>query len=192
MKRPILTITISMSCILMTAMAPLFDSSIYGINGHPTLWMSFMPSNPLRLLGLGLITSPFLHINLEHLIVNTFFLVPIAMIIERKYSSLYLLKLFFSLHALVLLQLVLVDTFFQLNGKSFLGCSHIVIGIYSYYFTHEKKFGLLAIPFTVILLGAWQGQGVLTTLAHTLGLASGVCAVYLNIFFNSLRSNRPN
>ncbi|GEM_PF-1386128 len=189
--KPIATISLSLLIIAFTFTAPLFDTSIYSLNGHPTQWMSFMPSSPFRSMGLTLISSPFIHLNFEHLLVNLFFLIPIGMMIERKKSKFYLASLFLIVHLQVLLFLVLIDTFYPFQTKSFLGCSHIVIGLYSFWFLKNKRYGSLLIAVIILIAGLWQTQSPLTILAHGLGLLGGLLILFFERLtrVNSIKSS---
>lgn len=190
--KPIATISIILLFIAMTFVAPIFDTSIYGVNGHPTDWMSFMPSSPFRHMGIGWISSPFIHLSLEHLAVNLFFFIPIAMMIERKKSATYLGFLFLVIHFQVLMALVLIDQFYSLEDKGFLGSSHIVIGLYSFWFLHNKRYGLFTVTLTVLVSGLWQSQSPLTTLAHGLGFLIGIVTLIFSHFIAVTRFKRSN
>lgn len=177
-KQPIATISLSLLIIAITTLAPLLDTSIYALNEHPTMWMSFMPSTPLRYMGLTFVSSPFIHLNLEHLAVNLFFFIPIGMMVERKKTRGYLLLLYTVIHLLVLLSLAFIDNFYSFQMKSFLGSSHIVIGLYSYWFIKNRKFGSLLMTIIILIAGLWQTQSPLTILAHGLGFFAGVVALF--------------
>ncbi|WP_372655710.1 rhomboid family intramembrane serine protease [Halobacteriovorax sp.] len=178
-KRPIATTSLTLIALAITSMAPLFDTSVYSLNEHPTQWMSFMPSTPFRYMGLTFISSPFIHLNLEHFFVNTLFLLPIGMIIERKKTWTYLAVLFLLVHFQTLLSLIVIDSFYTFQAKAFLGYSHIVIGIYTFWFVKNKKYGSLTLAILILIAGLWQTQSPLTILAHVLGLAAGIVILIL-------------
>lgn len=191
-RRPFATLVLIILCLAITIIAPIFDSSIYGVNGHPTLWLSFMPNHPLRNFGSSVILSPFIHLNFQHLITNLVLLTPISLMVERKTSARLLYGLFAAIHLMVICGLLFSALFFDLNDKGFLGASHIVIGLYAFWAALNKKWGLLLIPFLMIALGLWQAQGQLTILAHTLGLAMGLKLIILHNLWRKLRSHTSN
>lgn len=171
--RPLATITLVLASFLVTFIAPIFDYSFYGENGHPTEWLSFLPSAPLRQAGLTLLFSPFLHINLTHFLTNMFFFLPVAMMVERKKSGMKLFLFFIMIHLETLLLLFITNAFIPLEGKAFLGSSHIVMGLYTYWALNQKKYGMMLIPLLVLSIGMWNSHG-LTLLAHMLGFIVGV------------------
>jgi membrane associated rhomboid family serine protease len=173
-------------------MAPIFDSSIYGVNGHPTEWLSFLPSSPFRRMGLSLIFSPFLHINFQHLLTNMVFFTPVAMMMERKRSGVFLALNFFAIHFQVLLLLVVVNLFFPLYGKAFLGSSHVIIGLYSFWSLTNKKYGMLFFAFLILAVGLWQTQSPLTLLAHGLGFMVGIELLLLGRFWGKFGPKSSN
>lgn len=171
--RPFASLSLILLSFIVTVMISILDTSIYGINGHPTQWLSFLPHDPLRHMGLSLFISPFLHINFMHALVNMIFFIPLALMIERKKSGKFLTVVFFLTHALVLLLLILVDLFFSLEGKAFLGSSHVIVGLYTFWSLYNKNYSLLFWPLFMIGVGFWEPQP-LTLLAHFLGLLAGV------------------
>lgn len=185
-SRPLATLTLLIILIIGTFLAPAFDSSVYGVNGHPTEWLSFMPEAPLRTYGLTLIFSPFLHLNLNHLVTNLAFFIPVALIIERKKSAQFLALQFFFIHALVLIFLVTLQGLYPLNGKGFLGVSHIVIGLFSFWSIDQKKMGMFLISVMFIMAGFWQGT--FTLLVHTLGFLAGLLVLLVPKLFRKIRS----
>lgn len=182
------TISFLLLSFAITFMAPIFDSSFYGFNGHPIEWMSFLPTSPLRHAGISILFSPFLHLNTQHLLTNLFFFTPIAMMMERKRSGLFLALHFFLIHFQVLLLLVLVNVFYPLEGKAFLGSSHIIIGLYSLWSVANKKFAMMSFALLILVIGMWQGQGALTLLAHALGLLVGIETLFLGRLWVKFRS----
>lgn len=171
--RPFVSLSFILLSFIVTVMITILDTSIYGINGHPTQWLSFTPHEPLRHMGLSLLISPFLHINFMHVLVNMILFIPLALMIERKKSGKFLAVAFFLNHTLVLLLLVLVDLFFSLKGKAFLGSSHVVVGLYTFWALYNKNYALLFWPLLIIGVGFWEPQP-LTLLTHSLGLLAGV------------------
>jgi membrane associated rhomboid family serine protease len=190
--RPLATISFILLSIIITFMAPIFDSSIYGVNGHPTEWLSFLPSSPFRRMGLSLIFSPFLHINFQHLLTNMVFFTPVAMMMERKRSGVFLALNFFAIHFQVLLLLVVVNLFFPLYGKAFLGSSHVIIGLYSFWSLTNKKYGMLFFAFLILAVGLWQTQSPLTLLAHGLGFMVGIELLLLGRFWGKFGPKSSN
>lgn len=191
-NRPITTICFIAVTFLVTFVAPIFDSSLYGVQGHPTEWLSFLPNAPLRHLGASLLFSPFIHVNFEHLMINLFFFVPMAMIIERKRSGTFLLFSVSLIHFQVLLALFVLSSIFPLEGKAFLGLSHIIVGLFSFWSLTNKKYGLLFLALLIIGVGQWQSQNELTLLAHGLGLVFGVELFFLGRFQNKQRLHGTN
>ncbi len=189
--RPVVTIVLILVSFLATLVAPIFDSSFYGENGHPTEWLSFLPTVPLRQSGLTLIFSPFLHINLSHLLTNMVILLPVALMIERKISGRKLILFFSLIHFQVLLLLVLADVFMSLEGKAFLGSSHIVIGLYTFWALNQKKYGMLFMPLLVLGIGIWNSHS-LTFLAHMLGFIVGVELLFLCRLWERVRPQHSN
>jgi membrane associated rhomboid family serine protease len=186
--RPVATITFILISVAVTLMAPIFDYSVYGVNGHPTEWLSFLPSEPFRHMGLSLVVSPFLHINFQHLITNMIFFAPVAMMMERKKSGFFLTLHFSLIHTQVLLLLVMVNYFVPLDGKAFLGSSHVVIGLYTYWSLANKKYGMLFFALLMLSVGLWQSQSPLTLLAHALGFMVGVEILLLGRLRDKLRT----
>jgi len=186
--RPVATISIILISFAVTLMAPIFDSSVYGVNGHPTEWLSFLPSEPFRHMGLSLVVSPFLHINFQHLITNMIFLAPVAMMMERKKSGFFLILHFFLIHSQVLLLLVMVNFLFPIDGKAFLGSSHVILGLYTFWSLANKKYGMLFFALLVLSVGLWQSQSPLTLLAHALGFIVGIEILLLGRLRDKLRS----
>jgi membrane associated rhomboid family serine protease len=191
-KRPLITISFTLISFTVMVMAPIFDSSVYGVNGHPTEWLSFLPNAPFRHMGLSLFFSPFLHINFQHLITNILIFLPVAMMIERKRSGAFLAVIFFSIHFQVLILLAVIDVFYPLDGKAFLGSSHVIIGLYSFWALTSKKMSMLYFGILLCAVGFFQSQGALTLLAHTLGLCTGIALLIPDRFGSKLRSKRPN
>lgn len=189
--RPIATFFFILASILVTFVAPIFDSSFYGENGHPTQWLSFLPGDPLRQSGLTLLLSPFLHINLSHLLTNIIIFLPVALMMERKISGRRLILDFSLIHFQVLLLLVLVNAFIPLEGKAFLGSSHIVIGLYTFWALDQKKYGMLLMPLLVLGIGIWNSHTP-TLLAHMLGFIVGVELLFLRRFWERVRPDSSN
>ena len=190
-QRPLITISLILISLVITLMAPIFDNSIYGFNHHPTEWLSFSPNAPLRHWGLSLIFSPFLHMNFVHVLTNMIFFIPVGMMIERKESGRFLAVSFVLLHALVLLLLVMVNLFFSLEGKAFLGTSHVVIGLYTFWSLKTKNFALLFWPLFIIGWGLWEPQPMIL-LAHTLGLFAGIKLFFWSRLWDKFRSQRSH
>lgn len=173
-------------------MAPIFDYSVYGVNGHPTVWLSFSPDSPLRHGGLSWIVSPFLHLHFEHLITNMTLFVPVAMMMERKKSGKFLLLKFLSIHTLVLLALMFVSPFYPLSGKAFLGSSHVVIGLYCYWGLANKKYSMTVLALVILGIGLWQSQSPLTLLAHVLGFLIGFGILVTGSLWDKIRAKGTN
>ncbi len=186
--RPAATISLILISVAVTLMAPIFDYSVYGVNGHPTEWLSFLPGDPFRHNGFSLVVSPFLHINFQHLLTNLIFFAPVAMMMERKKSGFFLALNCFLVHSQVLLLLVMVNHLFSLDGKAFLGSSHVIIGLYTYWSLANKKYGMLFFALLILGVGLWQSQSPLTLLAHTLGFIVGVEILLLGRLRDKLRS----
>lgn len=191
-NRPIATISFVLFSVLVTFVAPIFDSSLYGVNGHPSEWLSFMPSMPFRHMGLSLILSPFLHLNFQHLVTNTILFIPVAMMVERKNSGRNLALNFFLIHFQVLFFLIFVTLFYPLEGKAFLGSSHVIIGLYSFWSITNKKYNLLYFSILILAVGLWQDQSHLTTLVHVLGLLTGLELSVFCRLRSKLRSKSTN
>ena len=191
-NRPIATLCFILTAILITFFAPLFDVSIYGLKGHPKEWLSFLPNSPWRHYGGSLLASPFLHMSWEHLLTNLVLFIPIAMMIERKRSGLYLAGIFFLLHFKVLVSLWVVQFFIPLEGKAFLGVSHVIIGLFSFWSLSTKRYGLLVFALLILIVGQWQLQSTSTLLAHALGFTMGVLLFFLGRSRDKLRPQRAN
>lgn len=191
MNRPVATISFILTTLAVTFMAPAFDSSFYGVNGHPTEWLSFLPEDPFRQSGLSLLLSPFLHINFLHLMTNMIIFIPVALMMERKKSGSFLALNFFLIHFQVLLLLVLINYVFPLHGKAFLGSSHVIIGLYTLWGFSNKKYGLLAVPLLVLAIGLWDSNS-LSLLAHALGFVVGVELLFLGQIWSKLSSKRTH
>ena len=125
--KPFGTLSLLIIPVLVTASALVFDGSIYGVNAHPADWLGFAPAAPFQSKGLSWLLSAFLHLNFTHLATNLFVLFPIGMLIERKNSPRHLLGLSLLLHLMVLLSLMLWQSFSSLEGKAFLGSSHFTL-----------------------------------------------------------------
>jgi membrane associated rhomboid family serine protease len=171
--RPLATILLIALSLLITFISPAFDTSVYGVNGNPLQWWGFMPAHPLRQYGLTLIISPFLHLNFAHLLINCILLVPVGLMIERKLNGIKLMIYFLGIHFFTLILLVVASTLMSLGQASFLGISHIVVGLYAYWGLVNRKFGLLIFTIGVLVAGYWQNQNPLTILAHGMGIVSG-------------------
>ena len=167
---------------------PVFDDSLFGVQGHPTQWLSFMPAEPLRLFGGSLVLSPFLHLDFKHLLINMVFFIPLAMIIERKKSGRFLALSFLVIHVEVLLLLIVTHFFWSLEGKAFLGLSHIIMGLFSYWALINKKYILLVLVSVVITISQWQTENPLTLIAHASGLVAGVELFILGHLWDKSRS----
>lgn len=191
-NRPLATLLIIIITLLVTFMAPIFDSSIYGVNAHPTEWLSFSPAQPFRYYGLSLFFSPFIHLGLQHLIVNIVLFSPIAMMVERKESKRFLLTQYFAIHFQVLILLMVMNLFFPMENKLFLGSSHIIMGLYSYWSLSQKKWGMLFLTFLVLPIGLWQNQSPLTIAAHAMGFLIGIEMLFLCSLWDKIRSKRSN
>lgn len=172
--RPISTIILSLLCCVITLGVGIFDSSLYSFDGSPLIWLSFMPESPLRAYGLSLIFSPFLHLNMQHLLTNLFFFIPISMMIEKKKGSFHVTSLFFAHHFLVLIFLTLGHFYFNFEGAGFLGISHILMGLITYWSVRNRHYWPLLVPALFLSVGAFQGQAALTLLAHTFGVIAGL------------------
>lgn len=190
--RPLITILLVLTSIVVTLGAPAFDSSLYGVNGHPVEWLSFSPGLPFRHLGLSLFLSPFIHLNTLHLFTNLAFLIPMALMMERKRSGRFLAMFFFSIHFVVMLTLVGIENLFPSGGNAFLGSSHVVVGLYSYWSLSQKRYGLLFFTLLIIAAGLWENQNPLTLLAHTLGLFSGILLFVLGRLWCKIRAKSTN
>lgn len=189
--RPLVTMALVLTSLIVTLVAPIFDSSFYGVNGHPTEWLSFSPDAPLRHYGLSLIFSPFLHISFLHLLTNMVVFMPVAMMIERKKSGSNLILRFLFIHFKVLIILVIVNALFPLGGKAFLGSSHVVVGLYTFWALNQKKYGMLLVPLLVLGIGLWDFSS-LTFLAHILGFLVGVGLFFLGSLLSKLRLKSSN
>lgn len=181
-----------MTSIVITFGAPAFDSSLYGVNGHPVEWLSFSPGSPFRHLGLSLLLSPFIHLNALHLFTNLAFFLPVALMIERKRSGPILALYFFSIHFMVLLTLVGIENLFSLEGKAFLGSSHIIVGLYGFWSIANKKYGMLFVALVMIAAGLWENQSPFTLLAHGLGLIGGLLLPAADRLRSKLRPQGAN
>ena len=122
-KKPIATISFILLSIAGFFIAPIFDYSVYGVNGHPNEWLSFLPNSPLRNMGLSLIFSPFLHINFAHVMSNLIFFIPVAMMMERQKSGIILTINFCLIHFQVLFLLFLLGLIAPIGDKAFLNVS---------------------------------------------------------------------
>ena len=172
--RPYLTIFILFCCLIITYGIGALDTSLYGVQGSALNWLSFRPDSFKNLLSLSLVISPFLHLNTTHIVMNFFLFIPISMVIERSYGPKQLALLFVSIHVQVLLFLLLSHYWISLEGKSFLGLSHIILGLFGYWALSKKNVYMTFFALSIIALGKWQGQDNLTLLAHVLGYLVGV------------------
>ena len=191
-NRPYASISLAVATLIVTFLAPAFDSSIYGVNGNPVQWMSFMPSGPFRHNGVSLLLAPFLHVNLQHLGINLLLFLPVALMIERKLSGKSLLADFLAIHVLTMVVLVLSAHTFSIGTASFVGLSHIVTGLYAYWSLRQKKYSLMVFALAILLTGFWQDQNPLTILAHGLGLVSGIMLFGAGQLRRVNRSERPH
>lgn len=146
-----------------------------------------MPEAPFRAYGLTLLFSPFIHLGLQHLLTNFILLVPVAMMIERKKSSSFLLSLFFILHFTILSLLVLFHQLRPISGLAFLGMSHVIIALITYWALITRRYGMLMFAVFILAMGWWQAQSSMTLLAHTLGLLVGACLFALGRSWQKLR-----
>ncbi len=191
-QRPLVTIGLILFCLLVTLMIPTLDTSIYGFNGDPLSWLSFSPTDPWRIWGLSILLSPFVHLNLWHLFTNLIFLVPLALIIERRRSPAQLVIILVCIHLAGLLCLLALGAGIPLEGKLFLGSSQVLAGLYTFWALEEKKFAYLLIPGGILLSGLWQGQDQLTILAHGAGVIGGVLLIFSNALRKKLGAKRTN
>lgn len=191
-NRPLATISLILGATLMTMMAPVFDSSVYGINGHPTEWMSFMPSAPLRNSGIGILLSPFIHMNWQHLLTNMIFLTPVALMIERKAGRGYLWLRFFLLHLFVLSALYAAQFIIPMEGKAFLGASHVVTGMFTFWGLTTRSKGMLFLSIAMVAGSAWQSQDSLTIAAHLTGATMGIMLFVVSSLLKKLRLQGAN
>ncbi len=187
-KRPFITLSFIVFTIAINFLIPTFDNSLYGVEGHPAKWLSFMPAEPLRSWGGSLILSPFLHLNLKHLFINLIFFVPLGMMIERKNSGPHLALCILIIHVEVLLLLIITHFFWALDGKAFLGLSHIIMGLFSYWAIMQKKYFMLVLVSAVITYSQWQTENPLTLIAHGLGLVAGFELFVLGHLWEKSRS----
>lgn len=186
-SRPLTTIAFLVLSFGITIGASVFDSSLFGHDGHPTLWLSFMPEDPFRLYGLSIIFSPFLHLGLQHLITNFILLVPVAMMIERKKSGPFLAGLFVTLHLIILATMILLHQFKSMTGAGFLGMSHVIIALITYWSLSTKRYGMLMFAAFILAMGWWQSQSSLTILAHAIGLIVGALLFAVSSSWQKLR-----
>ncbi len=82
----------------------------------------------------------------------------------------------------------MVNYFVPLDGKAFLGSSHVVIGLYTYWSLANKKYGMLFFALLMLSVGLWQSQSPLTLLAHALGFMVGVEILLLGRLRDKLRT----
>lgn len=191
-NRPLASLALLALAVLVTFVAPIFDSSLFGVKGHPTEWLSFLPNAPFRLGGLTLFFSPFIHLNPEHLFTNLVMLVPISLMIERKRSAAFLIACFFIIHCQVLLYLWAISFFDAWEGKAFLGMSHVIVGLFSFWSLTNKKAGLFILALLVLGLGQWQAPNTLTFLAHFLGILTGIELFFLSSLYHRTRTKSAN
>ncbi|MBY0515978.1 MAG: rhomboid family intramembrane serine protease [Bacteriovoracaceae bacterium] len=187
-RKPITTILFILACILFTVACEILNNSIYGIDENVIKLLSFNPTHPLTHFGLGFFCSIFIHINLAHIATNLFFIVPICLMIERKKSSLYLFILIVLLHFITLLTLSLASGLLFTKEMYFVGTSHVVIALYTFWSLSQKRFSLFLIPALVLIIGFWQGQSHLTHLAHFLGMLSALLIATCDFFLIKKRS----
>jgi membrane associated rhomboid family serine protease len=185
---PFGTLSLLILAILVTAGVSIFDQSIYGVESHALGWLGFTPSAPWRYFGLSWILSGLMHQDFSHLITNLIILIPVAMIIERKLGSSSLVAISIFLHVMVLVSLILCHQFYSLENKSFLGTSHLAMGLYVFWGIHQKKWGLLILPAGVLIWGLWVNQGPQIMLAHLMGVGAGVLVVTLGQLWRKIRS----
>lgn len=185
-NRPVVTITFILMTLLTTFLSPVFDSSVYGINGHPAEWLSFLPTTPFRHYGLGLFFSPFIHLDAAHLFMNLIFFVPVAMMIERKEEK-SLTYIFFIVHFFALSMLFVAAQISPMNQKAFLGMSHIIMGLYFFEALKTKSKGLLFFALCLSGLSFWFTGDAYRNLSHFSGAAAGIILFGLYHFWNKLR-----
>lgn len=133
-----------------------------------------MPEFPFRNQGITLYLSAFVHMGVEHLLINMVFFIPLAMMIERKYSGKHIILIFFSLHLMTLSLLSILHFVMDLRGTAFLGMSHIVVGLSAFWGLLNKRYLILGISFLFLIVGYWQEQSTLVQMSHLCGLLSGV------------------
>lgn len=182
------TISLLAAATIVTLLSPVFDSSVYGVNGHPTEWLSFLPSAPFRHGGLSIILSPFIHLNLQHLFMNLIFMAPISLMIERKENKWFLLGTFFILHFLVLASLMFVPA----HGKAFLGMSHTVLGLYMFWGLFNKRPGPIVLALVMLGASLVESQNMMATVAHTSGAAMGFVLWGAGSLWKKFRSHRSH
>jgi membrane associated rhomboid family serine protease len=173
-QRPYATLGLILASLVVTATAAIFDGSIYGVESHATDWLSFSPAQPFRQFGLSWLLSAFLHLNINHLVTNLVILIPVALMIERKEKASHLVAISTLIHLMVLISLIIWQFFSTLQGKSFLGSSHLILGLYAYWSLYQRRWNLMILPTGVIIWELWQNQSSLIILAHILGISSGL------------------
>ncbi|PIP96460.1 MAG: hypothetical protein COW00_10470 [Bdellovibrio sp. CG12_big_fil_rev_8_21_14_0_65_39_13] len=190
--KPFLTLFLLFCCLFVTYGIGALDTSLYGVQGSALGWLSFSPESFKNLISLSLIVSPFLHLNTGHLLMNFFLFIPISMVIERSYGPKILSLLFIMIHVQSLLLLIVSNHWINLEGKFFLGLSHVVLGLYGYFALSKKNLFLTFFALSIIAIGKWQGQDNLTLLAHVIGYLVGVELFVIRRSWEKFRSQRSN
>ncbi len=169
-KRPWLSIFFLVFIPVMNLFIRSFDVSLFHETGSPLHWLSFNPSATGPIWFVSIISSFFLHYDFTHGLINLLFFLPMIMVLERQYSKLRCLGLIFGIHLMVLLGLMLMH-FFYLSTQSYLGLSHVVIGLYVHQAIVQKKMTLF---FLALLMLATSAMGSPSSLIpHFLGLIMG-------------------
>lgn len=186
--RPYASLVLIFSCLFVTILSQAFNTTLYSFDGSPAKWLSFSISDPLRYNGLTLLSSPFMHVSASHLLVNLFFLGPVALLIERKESGPFLMKTAGFIHLLVLILLILTAP----PQYAFLGASHLICGLYTYWGLRERQWSLLFVAVMFIGVGVWEGQSLGTLLAHLSGAFAAILLLIIGHLRRKVRSQCSN
>ena len=179
--KPFIVSTIFMCINLIVFLFGQFDIdySLFGTNLDSNLIskLSFDSSNPFHWGGLNLVTSVFIHQNLNHFLINTFFFIIIAFNTEKLLSKIEFIFFVFLSHSTpLLLSAILID-----GPHLFLGKSIICYSLFSLFSLISARHYLFAIILTLTSLSLifdqpdWFSVGM-----HLSGLLFGVLYFYIN------------
>lgn len=169
-KRPWLSIFFLVFTPAMNLFIRSLDASLFHESGSPLLWLSFNSTPSGTLWGISLLSSLFLHYDFTHGLINLLFLLPILMVLERRYSKANCLALILGIHFSVLLALMLLH-FLLLPPHSYLGLSHVVIGLYTHQAIEQRKKTLFFLALMMVVSSALSTP--LSLAPHLLGLMAG-------------------
>jgi membrane associated rhomboid family serine protease len=172
------------SCIIATLIPHLFRRTLFSHEENPLIIFSFTPQIWGESMRLSHYVWPLVHQSGEHLALNTLGLLPILLILEKKFNSLKLARILVLTQGFFMILFISFFNFFSSQVLKnhqvlyFLGSSHLIFALYTYWFLNERKFKTLiffSITFgvTYFYTSAWTFWG------HFAGSLSGIGSYYL-------------